>query len=216
MPHFLINAKTSASFDFEEDLGGRKSTLLLDGMMARIKDSETLSDAFAVTDGVKQGCILAPTLLSLTFFAMLMDAYRDERPGIRIAYRTDGPLLNHWRMHFQSRVSTTTVHELLFADDCALNATAVRDIQRGMDLFAAAAAAAAATAACDYLGPLINTEKTVVMHQPSPDAVYVAPQVNLNGSQQQLLDNFVYIGSTLSRNTNIEDEVARLLSKARL
>nr|VZI42635.1 unnamed protein product [Spirometra erinaceieuropaei] len=214
MPHLLINAKTSASFDFEEDLGGRKSMLLLDGMMARIKDSETLSDAFTMTDGVKQGCILAPTLLSLTFLGMLMDAYRDERPGIRIAYRTDGQLLNHWRMHFQSRVPTTTVHELLFADDCALNATAVRDIQRGMDLFAAAAAAA--TAACDYLGLLINTEKTVVMHQPSPTVVYVPPQVNLNGSQQQLLDNFVYIGSTLSRNTNIEDEVARLLSKARL
>nr|VZI31936.1 unnamed protein product [Spirometra erinaceieuropaei] len=215
MPHLLINAKTSASFDFEEELGGRKSTLLHDGMMARIKDSETLSDAFTMTDGVKQGCILAPTLLSLTFFAMLMDAYRDERPGIRIAYRTDGQLLNHWRMHFQSRVPTTTVHELLFADDCALNATAVRDIQRGMDLFDAAAAAAA-TAACDYLGLLINTEKTVVMHQPSPTVVYVPPQVNPNGSQQQLLDNFVYIGSTLSRNTNIEDEVARLLSKARL
>ncbi|BHF67138.1 hypothetical protein SprV_0301016200 [Sparganum proliferum] len=54
---------------------------------------------------------------------MLMDAYRDERPppGIRIAYRTDGHLLNQRRMHFQSRVSTTTVHELLFADNCALN-----------------------------------------------------------------------------------------------
>nr|VZI12368.1 unnamed protein product [Spirometra erinaceieuropaei] len=90
---------------------------LHDGMMARVTDNGAISEAFAVTNGVKQGCVLAPTLLSLMFSAMLMDAYRDERPGIRIAYRTDGHLLNQRRMHFQSRVSTTTVQELLFADN---------------------------------------------------------------------------------------------------
>ncbi|BHF85325.1 hypothetical protein SprV_1002848800 [Sparganum proliferum] len=95
---------------------------LHDGMMARVTDNGAVSEAFAVTNGVKQGCVLAPTLFSLMFSAMLVDAYRgDERPGIRIAYRTDGQLLNQRRMQFQSHVSTTTVHELLFADDCALN-----------------------------------------------------------------------------------------------
>nr|VZI03307.1 unnamed protein product [Spirometra erinaceieuropaei] len=90
---------------------------LHDGMMARVTDNEAVSEAFAVTNGVKQGCVLAPTLFSLMFPAMLMDAYHDERPGIRIAYRTEGYLLNQRRMHFQPRVSTTTVNELLFADD---------------------------------------------------------------------------------------------------
>ncbi|BHF71785.1 hypothetical protein SprV_0401484500 [Sparganum proliferum] len=94
---------------------------LHDGMMARVTDNGAVSEAFAVTNGVKQGCVLAPTLFSLMFSAMPMDAYRDERPGISIAYRTDGQLLNQRRMHFQSRVSTTTVHELLFADDCVLS-----------------------------------------------------------------------------------------------
>nr|VZI39777.1 unnamed protein product [Spirometra erinaceieuropaei] len=59
---------------------------LHDGMMARVTDNGAVSEAFAVTNGVKQGCVLAPTLFSLMFSAMLMDAYRDERPGIRIAY----------------------------------------------------------------------------------------------------------------------------------
>nr|VZI44352.1 unnamed protein product [Spirometra erinaceieuropaei] len=96
---------------------------LHDGMMARVTDNGAVSEAFAVTNRVKQGGVLAPILFSLTFYAMLMNAYRDERPGIRMAYRTDGHLLNQRRMHFQSRVSTATVHELLFADDCALNTT---------------------------------------------------------------------------------------------
>nr|VZI01406.1 unnamed protein product [Spirometra erinaceieuropaei] len=111
---------------------------LHDGMMARVTDNGAVSEAFPVTNGVKQGCVLAPTLFSLMFSAMLMDAYRDERPGIRIAYRTDGHLLYQRRMNFQSRVSTATVHEFLFADDCALNTTSEEEMQRSMDLFSAA------------------------------------------------------------------------------
>ncbi|VDL97494.1 unnamed protein product [Schistocephalus solidus] len=59
--------------------------------------------------------------VTLMFSAMLMDTYRDEQPGIRIAYRNDGHLLNSRRMQAPMRVSTTTVHDLLFVDDCALN-----------------------------------------------------------------------------------------------
>nr|VZI08015.1 unnamed protein product [Spirometra erinaceieuropaei] len=134
---------------------------LHDGMMARVTDNGAVSEAFAVTNGVKQGCVLAPTLFSLMFSSMLIDAYRYERPGIRIAYRTDGYLLNQRRMHFQSRVSTTAVHELLFGDDCALNTTSEEEMQRSMDLF---------SAACENFGLVINTQKTVVMHQPPPQS----------------------------------------------
>ncbi|BHF72683.1 hypothetical protein SprV_0401575200 [Sparganum proliferum] len=49
-------------------------------------------------------------MVSLMFSAMLMDAYRDELPRIRIAYRTDDQILNRRRLHFQYRASTTTVH----------------------------------------------------------------------------------------------------------
>nr|VZI21256.1 unnamed protein product [Spirometra erinaceieuropaei] len=62
---------------------------LHDGRMARVTDNRAVSEAFVVTNGVKHGYVLAPTLFSLIFSAMLMDAYRDERPGILIAYRTD-------------------------------------------------------------------------------------------------------------------------------
>nr|VZI00951.1 unnamed protein product [Spirometra erinaceieuropaei] len=112
---------------------------LHDGMIARVTDNGAVSEAFAVTNGVKQGCVLAPILFSRMFSAMLMDAYRDERPGIRIAYRTDGHLLNQRRVNFQARVSTANVHELLFADDCALNTTFEAEIQRSMNLISAPA-----------------------------------------------------------------------------
>ncbi|BHF82989.1 hypothetical protein SprV_0802613000 [Sparganum proliferum] len=133
---------------------------LHDGMMARVTDNGAVSEAFAVTNGVKQGCVLAPTLFSLMFSAMLMDAYRDERPGIRIAYRTDSHLMNQRRMHFQSQ-------------DGGHASTA-----------------------------------TQLSHTPN------APQISVNGIQLQGVENFPYLGSTLSRNTKIDDEVANRISKA--
>nr|VZI30025.1 unnamed protein product [Spirometra erinaceieuropaei] len=157
---------------------------LHDGMMARVTNNGAVSEAFAVTNGVKQGCVLAPTLFILMYSAMLMDAYRDERPGIRIAYRTEGHLLNQRRMNFQSRVSKTYVHELLIADDCALNTTSEEEMQRSMDLF---------TAACENFGLVINTQKTVVMHQPPPNSVTAPnapPQISVNGTQLQVVKNF--------------------------
>ncbi|BHF58811.1 hypothetical protein SprV_0100176600 [Sparganum proliferum] len=180
---------------------------LHDDLMARVTDNGVVSKAFAVTNGVKQGCVLAPILFSFMFSAILMDSCRDERPGIRIAYRTDGHLLNQRRMHFRSRVSTTPVHELLSADDCALNTTLKEDMQRSMDLI---------SAACENFRLVINTEKTVIMHQPPPNTAPpgIAPQISVNGSQLQVVDNFPYPGCILSRITTVEDEVTRNISKA--
>ncbi|VDL90441.1 unnamed protein product [Schistocephalus solidus] len=47
---------------------------LHDGMKALVNDNGTVSEAFTVTNGVNQGCVLAPTLFSLMVLAMLMDA----------------------------------------------------------------------------------------------------------------------------------------------
>nr|VZI33612.1 unnamed protein product [Spirometra erinaceieuropaei] len=81
---------------------------------------------------------------------------------------------------------TVTVHELLFADDCALNTTSDKEMQRGMDLF---------SDACENLCLVINTQKTVVMHQPPPNSATApnAPlQISVNGTQLQVVENFPY------------------------
>ncbi|BHF82694.1 hypothetical protein SprV_0802583300 [Sparganum proliferum] len=83
---------------------------LHDDMMTLVTDNGAVSEAFAISTGVKQVCVLLPTLFSHMFTATLMDAFREERPGICIACRTDGDLLNQRRMHFQSCVSTNAVH----------------------------------------------------------------------------------------------------------
>nr|VZI45868.1 unnamed protein product [Spirometra erinaceieuropaei] len=75
-----------------------------------------------------------------------------------------------------------------------------------MDLF---------SAACDNFGLVINTEKTVVMHQPPPNtAPHNAPQISVNGAQLQVVENFTYLGGTPSCSTKIGGEVALCISKA--
>ncbi|VDL94528.1 unnamed protein product [Schistocephalus solidus] len=52
------------------------------------------------------------------------------------------------------------------------------------------------------------------MHQPPPSAEYNAPRIYVNGAQLKNGETFAYLGSTLSRNRIIDDEVAQLISKA--
>ena len=61
-----------------------------DGMLARVQNDSEFSDPFPVTNGVKQGCVLAPTLLSMMFSTMLTAALQDGDNGIPIRYRFDG------------------------------------------------------------------------------------------------------------------------------
>ena len=57
-----------------------------DGMLARVQNDGEFSDLFPVTNGVKQGCVLAPTLFSMMFSAMLTAAFQDGDNGIPIRY----------------------------------------------------------------------------------------------------------------------------------
>ena len=75
-----------------------------DGMHARVQNDGEFSDPFPVTNGVKQGCVLASTLFSMMFSAMLTDAFLDGDNGIPIRYRFDGKLFNLRRLQAKSKV----------------------------------------------------------------------------------------------------------------
>ncbi|VDL99035.1 unnamed protein product [Schistocephalus solidus] len=108
-------------------------------------------------------------------------------------------------MQAPTRMSTTTVHDLLFTNDCALNTVTEEDKQRSMDLFAAG---------CANFGLTISTAKTVVMRQPPPSVEYNAHRINFNGAQPKNVETFAYLESMLSCNTRIDDEVAQRILKA--
>nr|VZI47713.1 unnamed protein product [Spirometra erinaceieuropaei] len=174
--------------------------------MARFIDNGAISEAFAVTNRVKQGCVLELTLFRLMFSAILMDAYRDECPGIRIAHRTGEHLHSCKSMQSPVRPSMITVCDLLFADDCALNTTTKVDMQRWMELL---------TARCANFGLTINTDEMVTTHQPSPTMQHcTSSHITHEGRQIKTVTYFAYFRNTPPNSFRIDDEIDHRISKA--
>ena len=88
---------------------------------------------FPVTNGVKQGCVLAPTLFSMMFSAMFTAAFQDGGNGIPIRYRFDGKLFNLRRLQAKSKVQTEVLDKFLFADDMAKGAPTEENMQKSVD-----------------------------------------------------------------------------------
>ncbi|BHF72628.1 hypothetical protein SprV_0401569600 [Sparganum proliferum] len=139
-------------------------------MMVHVTDNGAVSEAFAVINGMKQGCPLAPTVFGIMFAIMLLDVYRNGRPRIDIAYRTDDRRLDTLRM----RASSGPQQPLCMNSskyDCALNVPMEATVQRSMDHLAS-----------DYanVGLNIKTYKTLVIRHPGSSAAACARRIPLH------------------------------------
>ena len=90
-------------------------------------------DEFPVTNGIKQGCVLAPTLFSFHFSMMFFSAFKDSDPGIQFTYRTDGGIFNTCSLKAKMKVTKSLVHDLLYDDGCAIAIHLEGDLQRLAD-----------------------------------------------------------------------------------
>ncbi|KAL8580967.1 hypothetical protein ACOMHN_017534 [Nucella lapillus] len=107
----------------------------------QVRNSNDLSEPFPISNGVKQGCVLAPTLFTIFFRMMLQRATEDldDEDGVYICYRTDGSLFNLRRLQAHTKTLEQLIRELLFADDAALVAHTETALQRVTSYFAEAA-----------------------------------------------------------------------------
>ena len=177
-----------------------------DGMLARIQNDGEFSDPFPVTNDVKQGCVLAPTLFSMMFSAMLTAAFQDDDNGIPIRYRFDGKLFNLRRLQTKSKVQAEVLGVFLFADDMAKGAPTEEKMQNGVDQ---------ESDSCDNYDLTISIKKTEVVYQPAPgNKPYKETNITVKGQRLQGVDKFTYLGSTLSRVVHIDNEVNARIAKA--
>jgi len=177
-----------------------------DNMQAHIQEDMETSEPFPVKNGVKQGCVLAPTLFSIVFSAMLHDAFSDCDRGIYIQHRADGGLFNLRRFQAKSTVSATLLREFLFVDDCALAAHSVDDMQHIMDRFASS---------CQRFGLTISLTKTESMAQAAPSI----PRSDFNPVYIQEtaikpVDTFKYLGSKISCKLSLDAEITTRIASA--
>ena len=159
-----------------------------DVMQARAQNDGEYSEPFPVNNGVKQGCVMAPTLFSMMFSAMLTDAFQDVDAGFPIRYRFDGKLLNVRRLQAKSRVQTDVADKPINVYDLAENAKSEEKMQGAVDRM---------SEAFDNFQPTFSTKKTEVVHQPAPGKQYSEPTITVNGQKLHFVDKFTYLESTL-------------------
>jgi exonuclease III len=180
---------------------------LHEDQLGQVKNNNELSQTFPIANGVKQGCVLAPTLFSIFFSTMLQKATEDldDEDGIYIRFRTDGNLFNLRRLQAHTKTLEKLISELLFADDDALVAHTEAALQRATSCFAEA---------CQLFGLEVNLKKTEVLHQPAPKEVYRPPSILIDRTELNVVHQFTYLGCVISSDAKIDKEIDNRLSKA--
>ena len=179
----------SMIMSFHTDMRG---TIMFDG---------STSDPFEIKSGVKQGCVLAPTLFGIFFSLLLSHAFDSSDDGIFIRTRSDGKLFNLARLRAKSKVRQVLLREMLFADDAALVTHSQEALQRLSDRFADA---------CKQFGLTISLKKTNICTQ----HVNTPVSITIDGVTMENVDTFTYLGSIISNTTSLDSELDRRLGKA--
>ena len=127
-----------------------------DDMKATIQYEGSMFEPFNIKSGVKQGCVLAPTLFAIFFSLLIKHAFGTSTEGVYMHTRSDCKLYNIARLRVKTKICKTTIRDMLFGDDAAVTAHTEHDLQQLMDRLS--------YACCDF-GLTISLKKTNVLSQ---------------------------------------------------
>ena len=100
-----------------------------DGSRSTVQYDRSMSEAFDINSGVKQGCVLAPTLFNIFFSVLLKHAFKSTDEGILLRTRSDGKLFNPARLRAKTKARKAILRDFLFADDAAIVAHSAEILQ---------------------------------------------------------------------------------------
>jgi exonuclease III len=179
--------------------------LFHDGMSGQVLSNGDQSGHFGITNGVKQGCVLAPVLFNLFFTCVLRHAVQDLQEGVYVRYRYDGSIFDLRRLNAKTKTLTELLQEALFADDCALMAHRPDALQVMLNKFSESS---------KLFGLTISLAKTEVLFQPAPENNTSPPPFSIDGTVLKFVDSFKYLGSIISNDGQLDREIQSRISKA--
>ena len=101
------------------------------------------------------------------------------------------------RFSARTKITEFLIGDLLYADDCALSAHSLEDIQAIVDSFSDAA---------KKFGLTISIKKTELMYQPRHNEEHYDPVVTIDGTELTSVKSFCYLGSVMSFNGSLDDK----------
>ena len=125
----------------------------------------------------------------------------DRTASLQSKARLKAKRLKAKRLKAKRKIRKVVIRELLFADDAALTSHSAESLQRLRDRFADA---------CKELGLTISLKKTKIMGQD----VCNAPSININEHTLEVVQDFTYLGSTITSNLSTDVEINKRIGKA--
>lgn len=171
---------------------------LHDGMTAKIMYKGQLSPAIPIKTGVKQGCVLAPTMFSMYLAALLRQIPQNKLCGIQYSYRTDGSLFNLSRLKTKSKTTDSIISEIQYADDNGTPSDSPEKLQILTNAF---------VTAYELFGLSVNTTKTKVLVQEAPQQSLPPFEILIHNQPIEQVSSFQYLGSILHSSSLLEQEV---------
>ena len=175
---------------------------LHDSMSAEVTVNGQVAPEFEVCNGLRQGCVIVPTLFNL-YFALVMEQWRSKCKefGVDVMYKCGGKLVGK-RTRRPLRVKVT---ELMFVDDAAAI---------GSDGVSMECAAAELERVIKDWGLTLSVVKTKLLVAGIPGIEDELKPLVLEGGQVECANNFKYLGSVLEASGGIAKEVGERIAKA--
>ena len=175
------------------------------GTRGAVRAYGRVSKEFAITTGVRQGDVLAPTLFNLFFDAMVTATLvRHPQNGIRMLYNLDDVLVGSCR----KMRGSVLIQDLEYADDMALVSDSMGTLEEVLRFL---------DSVCSGVRLSISSKKTKILAVlPSPSPCPPPHPVSLKPGEQPVavVEEFEYLGSTITKDCTLDREVNIRISKA--
>ena len=173
-------------------------------MTAVVRVGNDLTEDIEVTNGLRQGCTLAPTLFNL-YFSAVVACWKARCPqaGVTVRYRNERKLVGDRTA--KSRLLEINMTESQFADDVAAYAVTREALEQVAAEFDNTAA---------NWGLTVSLEKTKLLtlgKQLKPEDNL---SIQLNGVEIATVKEFSYLGSSITRDVEVRGEVSMRLGRA--
>ena len=174
---------------------------------ASVRAYGQMSKPFKVTNGVRQGCVLAPALFNLFLDHVVRVAFAESDDGVTIRYVTEGSISTTHRIQRDERSEIELkelIQQLLYADDMSILCDDAKGLNRLVQRL---------DETTQEWGLEISQEKTKILTTDRSGNAPI-PKIELRGEEIENVPKFKYLGRNFCDTPELKTEINSRIESA--